>query len=401
MTRVPASIAQAVRAAGGRVSFARFMELALTDPESGYYTRGEPLLGPHGDFTTAPRKVPAFNRALSRLVAHVVDAMPEGLVLVADVGAGEGDLAAGMLAAWESERPELCERVVYRTVDVSGPLRDMQERALSAATRAGWDAVACADFPDPPTWSSGPAPGSAVVIGNELLDALPVHRVDVRGDTLQEAWVRLREGEVVTFEEEWGDASAEAAAEFEHLFGALDPVPVRPLTRDGTVELRPAVRSLLAGWVAAYPDICVVTVDYGDRLAGPGVAGPRVAGRPHGWTLRGYLHHQTTTDPYMAVGRQDLTADVDFRALDLHGEALGLECVLFASLGAFLRGMGGLEEAQRLAESATDSLDCDMAATALQALLDDGDVGGEFKIIVQVGETASERGDPADEGVAT
>ena len=55
------------------------------------------------------------------------------------------------------------------------------------------------------------------------------------------------------------------------MFGAPDPVPVRPLTRDGTVELRPAVRSLLAGWVAAYPDICVIHVDYGDRMAGPGV----------------------------------------------------------------------------------------------------------------------------------
>jgi SAM-dependent MidA family methyltransferase len=394
--RVPASIARAVRAAGGRVTFARFMELALTEPESGYYSRGEPLLGPHGDFTTAPHKVPAFNRAVSQVVAQVVDAMPVGLVLVADVGAGEGDLAAGMLAAWQSERPDLRERVVYRTVDLSGPLRTRQERALSAATEAGWDAAACADFPHPLSWPAGAAPASAVVVGNELLDALPVHRVDVRGAAPREAWARLPESEVVTFEEEWGDVSVEAAAEFESLFGARDPWPVRPLTRDGTVELRPAVRSLLVGWVTAYPDICVITVDYGDRMAGPGVAG-----RLHGRTLRGYLHHQTTTDPYQAVGRQDLTADVDFRALQLHGEALGLECVLFAPLAAFLRGMGGLEEAQRLGESATDCLDSDMAATALRALLDDAGLGGEFKIMMQVGEGASERGDRPDEEVAT
>jgi SAM-dependent MidA family methyltransferase len=234
------------------------------------------------------------------------------------------------------------------------------------------------------------------VVGNELFDALPVHRVDVRGATPREAWVRLREREVVTFEEEWGDVSVDAAAEFESLFGARDPMPVRSLTRDGAVELRPAVRSLLAGWVTAYPDICVISVDYGDRMAGPGVAG-----RLHGRTLRGYLHHQTTTDPFQAVGRQDLTADVDFRALDLHGEALGLECVLFASLGAFLRGMGGLEEAQRLREAATESLVSDMAATALRALMDDDGLGGEFKIMVQVGECASDGGDRSDEGVAT
>lgn len=402
MIGVPSSIARAVRAAGGRVTFARFMELALTDTESGYYTCGKPLLGPHGDFTTAPHKVPAFNRALSRLVAQLVDAMPLGLVLVADVGAGEGDLAAGMLAAWDSERPELRERVVYRTVDLSDPLRVMQEKALSAATEAGWDAAACGDFPHPSMWSAGAAPASAVVIGNELFDALPVHRVDVRGAAPREAWVRLRDSELVTgprsakFEEEWGDVSVDAAAEFESLFGAGDPMSVRSLTRDGAVELRPAVRSLLAGWVSAYPDICVISVDYGDRMAGPGVAG-----RLHGRTLRGYLHHQTTNDPYQAVGRQDLTADVDFRALDLHGETLGLECVLFASLSAFLRGMGGLEEARCLGEAATDSLADDMAATALRALLDDDGPGGEFKIMVQVGERASERGDRSDGEVAT
>jgi len=396
VNQVPASIAQAVRAGGGRVTFARFMELALTEPESGYYTRGNQVLGPHGDFTTAPHKVPAFNRAMSRLVAHVVDAMPSGRVLVADVGAGEGDLAAGILAAWGSDRPELRGRVVYRTVDLSGPLRVRQETALSSANEAGWDVAACAVFPDPGFWAGGASPAGAVVIGNELLDALPVHRVDVRGDALREAWVRLREGDAVTLEEEWGEVSDEAAAEFESVFGGSDPGSMRVLTRDGTVELRPAVRGLLAEWAAAYPTICVIQIDYGDRMAGPGVTG-----RLHGRTLRGYLRHQTTADPYRSVGRQDLTADVDFRALDLHGEVLGLECVLFASLAAFLRGMGGLEEAARLGEAAGGDLAADMAGTALRALLDYDDVGGEFKIMVQVGEAAAKQGGRSDEEVAT
>ena len=87
--------------------------------------------------------------------------------------------------------------MVYRTVDLSGPLRARQEEALSAGDEAGWDVAACADFPDPSSWSGAVRrPASAVVVGNELLDALPVHRVDVRGAALREAWVRLREGEV-------------------------------------------------------------------------------------------------------------------------------------------------------------------------------------------------------------
>lgn len=393
VTSLPPSIVRAVQGADGRATFARFMALALTDPEAGYYAREEVVLGPRGDFTTAPRAVPAFNRALSRMVAQVLDGMPAGPVLVAEVGAGEGDLAAGMLAAWETERPDLRSRVVYRTVDVGGSFRRLQQGALAAAARAGWDVAVCADFPGPSAWPSGRAPGCAVVVSNELFDALPVHRVDVRGDAPCEAWVRLVEGSTMELCEEWGGLSPEAAAEFATIFDTPQAPPVRPLTRDGTVELRPAARDLLETWVTAYPDICVVTIDYGDRMAGPGVAG-----RLHGSTLRGYLHHRTTGDPYRAVGRQDLTADVDFRALDLHGEEVGLECILFATLGAFLRGMGGLEEAEALSRAAADSLDSDLAATVLGALLDDAGLGGEFKIMVQVGEKSAAPDDRSREG---
>lgn len=393
VTSLPPSIVKAVQGAGGRVTFARFMALALTDPEAGYYARERMVLGPRGDFTTAPRAAPAFNRALSRLVAQVVDGMPAGPVLVAEVGAGEGDLAAGMLAAWEIERPDLRGRVVYRTVDVGGPLRRLQQQAVAAAARAGWDVAVCADFPVPSAWPPGRAPGCAVVVSNELFDALPVHRLDVRGDEPSEAWVRLDESSRMGFHEEWGGLSPEASAEFATIFQTPDAAAVRALTRDGMVELRPAARDLLEAWATAYADICVVTIDYGDRLAGPGAAGLL-----HGRTLRGYLHHRTTGDPYRAVGRQDLTADVDFRALDMHGEKLGFECILFATLGAFLRGMGGVEEAEKLGRAAIDSLDSDMAATALGALLDDAGLGGEFKIMVQVGEKPAAPDDRPREG---
>lgn len=392
VTSLPSTIADAIRAAGGRVTFARFMELALTDPEAGYYTREGLALGPRGDFTTAPHAVPAFNRALARLVAQVVDAMPAGPVLVVEVGAGEGDLAAGMQATWEAERPDLRGRVVYRTVDVGGGLRRRQQQALAEAVHVGWDMAVCADFPVPSAWPPGRAPGCAVVVSNELFDALPVHRIDVGGDEPREAWVRVDEGASAGLREEWGDLSPEAAAEFATIFRTSDTSVVcavaRALTRDGMVELRPAARELLETWVSAYPDICVVTIDYGDRMAGLGGAG-----RLHGRTLRGYLHHRATGDPYQAVGRQDLTADVDFRALHIHGEEVGLECILFATLGAFLRGMGGVEEAETLSCAATDDLDSDIAATALGALLDDAGLGGEFKIMVQVGERPAARDD--------
>jgi SAM-dependent MidA family methyltransferase len=77
MTSLPTSIRTALAAQGGVVTFARFMELALTDPEAGYYTGAELSLGPSGDFTTAPRRVPAFNRAFAGLLAELIDALVE------------------------------------------------------------------------------------------------------------------------------------------------------------------------------------------------------------------------------------------------------------------------------------------------------------------------------------
>ena len=216
---VPASIAQAVRAVGGRVTFARFMELALTEPESGYYTRysrSRPLLGPHGDFTTAPHKVPAFNRAMSRLVAQVVDAMPSGLVLVADVGAGEGDLASryARRLAGRTTRSSRARRLSHRRSRAvrCAPSRKrhsrrrrrpggMRRRARTSPIPSRGPLVW---HPRAPSWWATSCSTRCLCIGWTCGVI-----------ALREAWVRLRESGVVTLEEEWGEVSDEAAAEFE------------------------------------------------------------------------------------------------------------------------------------------------------------------------------------------
>ncbi|MHB8868915.1 MAG: class I SAM-dependent methyltransferase, partial [Thermoleophilia bacterium] len=119
MSALPPSISRQILAEGGSVPFARFMELALTDPDAGYYTRGCGFLGEKGDFTTAPRRVPAFNRAVARFLADLIDVIPTGPVTVVEVGAGEGDLGAGVLEWWEAARPDLRERVTYLVDDVA------------------------------------------------------------------------------------------------------------------------------------------------------------------------------------------------------------------------------------------------------------------------------------------
>ncbi|GAB4255982.1 MAG: hypothetical protein Kow00129_16670 [Thermoleophilia bacterium] len=382
MGRPPSSIPELIAQEGSRVSFARFMELALTHPVAGYYAREVPVLGARGDFTTAPLRTPAFARGVARIVGRLLDGIftvSPGLVpLVAELGAGTGVLAAGVLEEWERAQPDLIDRVSFCAVDSSAARRSEQATRLAPFRERGWDLRV---LPELEPWE-----GPGVVYANELLDALPVHRVRIAGAAVQEAWVVL-EDEKGELREEWGPLSEAAGDELRFLFGTVDASRLRLLTVDGHLELRPVFGSLLSRLAESFRGpVCLVWIDYGDRLRGPReepAAGlPQV---PHCRTARGYFKHQETRDLYRLAGRQDLTADVDFRALDLHGSRAGFERLFLSSLAAFLRSLGGEGDLEELTR-AEYSLERDAEATVLAALLDEGDLGGLFKVMVQVRE---------------
>ena len=123
--------------------------------------------------------------------------------------------------------------------------------------------------------------------------------------------------------------------------------------------------------------------------AGGPLTAPAQAPRRHR-TIRGYFRHQTVADPYVRVGRQDLTADVDFFALDRHGRRHGFETVLFTTVAALLKANGGegrLETLRsRAAAGRRGALTADRDATVLAALLDEDGVGGAFKVMLQARE---------------
>lgn len=387
---VPAGIAKEIAAAGGRVTFARFMELALTHPTDGYYSRGEVRIGARGDFSTAPSLSPEFCRTMARLLGDLVEAALRetgaGRVALVELGAGEGDLARALLERWDTERPMLRDRLICKIVEASAPLRERQARLLSSARERGWRVCWAADVDEALASVEG-----GVVFGNEFLDALPVHVVDVGGDEPLEAWVEL-DGEDA--KEVWGGLSPEAKGELEESFGKTGSAELRALTRDGILELRPAARSLVEQVAANGSDVCLLTVDYGDWHMAPGArrsAAPGAGTRElYHRTLRGYLKHQQVGDLYQYVGRQDLTADVDFRALDVHGRRAGLETVFYITLADMLRADRGVQRLTALrgqaAQVTEDALEADRRATVLEELLDYGGLGSTFKIMLQVKE---------------
>jgi SAM-dependent MidA family methyltransferase len=386
-----------IEGAGGSVTFARFMESALTDPESGYYAGADRFLGPSGDFTTAPRMVPAFNRAVARMLADLIDSIPDPRVTVVEVGAGEGDMAAGILRHWIRTRPDLRSRVAYRVDDVGRSLRDRQLSALVPARAGGWDVGA---------WDPEGEDGVAsvgLVITNELLDALPVHVIDVTGEVPLEAWVSLREGPggVTSLREEWRAVSAVAAEELRRIAPGASGEALRQLSADGFIELRPGVREFLRHWAESFEEVGVLTIDYGEWLAGPRDGPLSVIDAEYGMdtasgvdrhrrSLRAYLRHQATLDLYSNVGRQDLTADVDFRALALHGTDLGYEAVLYSTLASFLRAAGAGQDLDDLDRESPYSLDRDIEVTPLASLLADDGVGALFKVMLQVRDRGGE-----------
>lgn len=388
----PASIAEVIAAEGGEVTFARFMELALTHPTLGYYSRADRLLGYRGDFNTAPALSPFFCRTLARLVTELVDAalahgrgaVGSGRFSVVELGGGEGQLAATILGSWEAERPELRGTVSYRILEVGPGLRVRQAEAVRALVARGWEVGWGATLEEA---CAGTRP--VVMVGNEFMDTLPAHLVRATEEGLAEAHVRSTS--MGDLRQTWGPVSESAETELQALFGPLDPARLAILSSDGFIELFPGMAALLRQVADAMPMGSLVNVDYGDWFSGVASCG-ELCGlgyrRLRKRTVRGYFKQQSVADILARPGRQDLTADVDFAALDFHGRREGFERVLFTTLSAFLTAGGAEQELETLAgaDGESDVLECDRQATVLRNLLDDRDLGGTFKLMVQVRE---------------
>jgi SAM-dependent MidA family methyltransferase len=313
--RLTALIRAEIAAAGGLLPFDRFMELALYAPGLGYYVAGSAKLGPGGDFVTAPELSPLFGACVAAQCAEALDRLDGGEVL--EFGAGSGALAVQVLT--ELERlTTLPHR--YLILEPSPDLQDRQRRLISEglphlAGRCHW-------------LSALPARFRGVVLANEVLDAMPVHRfqVDGRGEP-REVFVTDLDGtltEVSAPIRSTGLAEAVAAIQSAGL--------ARSPGYGSEVNLR------LGPWLAAL-GACVqagllLLMDYG--YPADGYYQPdRTMG-----TLLCHLRHQAHGDPYRAIGLQDITAHVDFSAVARAGRAAGFDLAGFSTQAQFLIGCG-------------------------------------------------------------
>jgi SAM-dependent MidA family methyltransferase len=298
----------------GPISFAHFMELALYDPRDGYYARGAERLGPGGDFITASDAGRAFGRCVARQIVEIDRRIgPCDPFDVIEFGAGRGLLALDVLDAMSELDAALAARLRYLMVDRSERMRSQAARRVPAARVLSPDEL---------------QPGSrGCVLAVELFDALPVHRLRRSGEGLFEVHVDLDDaGELTEVERPPTDAVRQMAERY----AAAAVVGTE-------AELTPLVCAQLDAMERILDQGVMIIVDYGHPAAE--LYRPE---RRRG-TLLAY-HGHTTNEAFLErVGEQDLTAHVNFTALEDRARERGLAVLGRTTQDRFLIGNGILE----------------------------------------------------------
>ena len=339
----------------GPITFARFMDLALYDPAGGYYRAEAARPGLAGDFLTAPETHPIFGATLARAIDEVWRRLdrPSGFI-VREHGAGEGALAASILAGLRASGSGLAKTVRYQPVEVD-------PRRIHALTAK----LAEAGFGTAVEPSDGTSI-TGVVLANEVLDALPVHRVIVHDGFLRELLVGSLDGHLVDVE---GEAMTQGLAERLVAEGIS-------LVDGQRAEICLALEPWLAAAGRGLQRGVVLLIDYGypaRELYDPV--------RRRDGTLRAYVGQRVHDDPYRHVGRQDLTAHVDVTAVERAMALAGLSHLGTTTQAEFLVGLGAQGLLQAIQSDPTTTLEEYLAVrSAMMRLLDPGAMG-RFRVM--------------------
>jgi SAM-dependent MidA family methyltransferase len=344
--RLTALIGEEIAASGGWISFARYMELALYAPALGYYTAGARKLGREGDFITAPEMTPLYGQTLARQAAEVLES---GLDQILEIGAGSGALAAALLT--ELERLDRLPRNYY-ILELSPDLRERERDLLALKVPQLLERV---------IWLNRlPTLYQGLIIGNEVLDAMPAHLVRTGTAGVEEAGVVLQGG---AFAWAWRPAAAELRAAAEAL--RLPPGYQTEIQLVACAFVSTLAQSMARG--------VILLIDYGFP-AHEYYHAQRAEG-----TLMCHYRHRAHTDPFFLPGLQDITSHIDFSAVAHAGEEAGLELLGYTGQAQFLINCGITDIMLRTPpENAAAYLP---QAAAAQQLLSPSEMGELFKVI--------------------
>ncbi len=301
-----------IKQQGGSIGFDQYMQLVLHDPAVGYYHGQQKIFGASGDFITVPETSMHLAYCLANACAQLIQDDPQRSIL--EIGAGSGRLACGMnayLYAWG----QLPAR--YYIYEPSEALRVKQKELLETEIpeyvyRVEW-------LPN----LSGEIL-SAIIIANEVLDALPVKCFEVQAESIQERCVVLTEDGNLIWQLQ--DPASDLDAALNYITAMLDE-PLGELYRS---EINLGLENTLSAWSDCCEQCVIFLIDYGyprSEYYHP----QRSMG-----TLRSYYQHRVFEDPFTNPGLQDITADVDFSAVAKAATHLGLGVLSFGAQRNFM-----------------------------------------------------------------
>lgn len=344
-------IRQEIANNSGKITFARFMELALYAPGLGYYSAGCWKFGRVGDFVTAPEISPLFARCLAQQCRQVLEVTKEGGII--EFGAGTGKLAVDLLLELEKLN---CLPIKYSVLEVSAELRVRQQEFCKANIPHLFERLVWLDeLPAQPI--------NGVVLANEVLDAMPVNKFLFDKGRLEEFYVGCKGNEFV-----WclNEPSTNSPLLLEEGGRRLD--------EDVRYEFE--LNLNLPAWISSISQCLnqgvVLLIDYGfpqheyfhpDRTMG---------------TLMCHYQHHAHPDPLILVGLQDITAHVDFTAVAETAVKNNMQVAGFTTQAAFLLNCGLLN----LIDQASDDLRARLnISQQINMLTSPAEMGELFKVI--------------------
>ena len=341
----------------GPLTFADYMRECLYHPIHGYYSKAEAKR--FADYYTSVDLHPIFGRLLARQFAEMWEHLgrPEKFMLV-EAGAGVGRLASHILDFSASKLSDFYRALNYVAVERSASRREQSAGRLKRHAEAG-HATVSAEIPL--RISAG------CLFSNELADALPVHRVILQGGAPKEIFAGFTDGR---FADHIAELSTCAITEYFATQGiALQEGQYAEAGLEACDWITEVGRRLERGYV--------LTIDYGHRAA-------ELFDDHHmRGTVLAYQNHRATEDYYASPGQQDLTAHVNFTALEVWGKRSGLETSGLTSQTAFLLALGQGNEFADLYDDAQGEAERTKARLQLKTLIHPEGMGERFQVLIQ------------------
>ena len=341
----------------GPITFAEYMEACLYHPEYGYYAKADQR--PRQDYFTNVDARPLFGRLLARQLHEMWTQLgsPSPFSLI-EAGAGTGELAAQILDFAAVDWRGFYEALHYVGVERSESRRVAQSKVVTTHVARGHAS------------SASEIPGDiscGCILSNELLDAMPVHRVLQEHGELREVYVGVGDA---GFCEQVGPLSTpELGRYFIEQGVALRDEQHAEVCLEATDWIDSAGRKLHRGFV--------LTVDYGHD------AGELYDERHMRGTLLAYEKHRASEGYFRAPGQQDLTAHVNFSAVDLWGQRVGLKRTGFTSQTNFLLALARSSNFEDLQSEHMDQNQQARARLIFKTLINPEGMGETFQVLIQ------------------